>query len=206
MLKRKNETAAPPALPAWHPNFRNFEKLPDIKVVRTAFFINGAAVSVTLALAIYFGFQEWQLRVINGHIHDVERRLIVDKSASEQVVGLFKKFQAEEAKLNEVSGFIKSRPLVSDLILHLGSTLPPDIAVDTFDLRENGLILRLSVRGSPDLAAGLATAYLEQLKADARLMLEFADATMTSLTRNPATGRLAVEMTLPIRAAGGKKQ
>lgn len=205
MLKRKSETAAAPALPAWHPNFRNFEKLPDIKVVRTAFFINGAAVSVTLALAIYFGFQEWQVRVLRGHITDVEKRLTSDKSASEQIVGLFKKFQAEEAKVNEVNAFITSRPVVSDLILHLGRTLPADIAIDTLDLRENGLVLRLSVRGSPDSAAGLATSYLEQLKADSKLMVDFADATMTSLTRNPATGRLAVEMTLPIKAAGGKK-
>lgn len=205
MLKRKSEAAAAPALPAWHPNFRNFEKLPDIKVVRTAFFINGAAVSVTLALAIYFGFQEWQVRVLRGHITDVEKRLTSDKSASEQIVGLFKKFQAEEAKVNEVNAFITSRPVVSDLILHLGRTLPADIAIDTLDLRENGLVLRLSVRGSPDSAAGLATSYLEQLKADSKLMVDFADATMTSLTRNPATGRLAVEMTLPIKAAGGKK-
>lgn len=174
-------------------------------MVRTAFFINGAAVSVTLALAIYFGFQEWQVRVLRGHITDVEKRLTSDKSASEQIVGLFKKFQAEEAKVNEVNAFITSRPVVSDLILHLGRTLPADIAIDTLDLRENGLVLRLSVRGSPDSAAGLATSYLEQLKADSKLMVDFADATMTSLTRNPATGRLAVEMTLPIKAAGGKK-
>ena len=34
-------------MPAWHPNFRNYEKLPDIKVVRTAFFVNGVNCALT---------------------------------------------------------------------------------------------------------------------------------------------------------------
>lgn len=205
MLKRKRELTAA-RVPSWHPNFRNFERLPDIKVVRTAFFINGAAVSITLALTLYFAFQEWQLGVIRGHIQDAESRLAKEKPASDQAVALFKKFQSEEAKFREIYRFITSRPLVSDLVLHLGATLPPDIALDTFDLRENGLILRLSVRGSPDAAAGLATTYLEQLKSDSKLKSNFAEAAMTSLTRNPATGRLAVEMTLSTKPAGERKQ
>ena len=43
LLKKKSDAAAP-AVPAWHPNFRDYEKLPDVKVVRTAFFINAAAI------------------------------------------------------------------------------------------------------------------------------------------------------------------
>lgn len=204
LLKKKSDAAAAPTVPSWHPNFRNYEKLPDIKVVRTAFFINGAAVSVAVALATYFGFQEWQLRVLRTQIVDVEKRIKADKPVSEQAVVLFKKFQAEEAKIIEVDGFIKSRPLVSDLMQHLGRTMPSNMAVDAFDLRDAGLVLRLSVRGAPDVAAGYATAYLNQLKGDKVLMTEFADAAMTNLSRNMTTGRLAVEMTLPLKAAGKK--
>ena len=32
-LKKKSEAATMPLLPAWHPNFRNYEKLPDVKQV-----------------------------------------------------------------------------------------------------------------------------------------------------------------------------
>lgn len=204
LLKKKSDAAAAPTVPSWHPNFRNYEKLPDIKVVRTAFFINGAAVSVALALAIYFGFQEWQLRVLRTQIAYVEKRIKTDKPVSEQAVLLFKKFQAEETKITEIDAFIKSRPLVSELMQHLGRTLPSNMAVDAFDLRDAGLVLRLSVRGAPDVAAGYATAYLNQLKGDKVLMAEFADAAMTNLSRNMTTGRLAVELTLPLKAAGKK--
>lgn len=198
LLKRKSEAAAP-AVPPWHPNFRNYEKLPDIKVVRTAFFVNIAAISVALGLAIYLGFREWQLYVLKGQIAVAEQRIDQDKPASDQAVALFKKFQAEEAKLKEVDVFVAGSQPFSDLLLHIGQTLPPNIAIETLDLRNTGLVLRLAVRGSPDAAAGYATAYLNQLKADPKLTAQFGDAAMTSLSRNPNTGRLAVEMTLPLK-------
>lgn len=201
LLKKKSDASAAPQVPLWHPNFRNYEKLPDIKVVRTAFFVNGAAISVAISLAIYFGFQEWKLHVLRGQIADAGRQIARDKSASDQAIALSKKFQAEEAKIAEVDTFVKSKPIVSGLIFHLGRTLPVNIAVDSLDLRETGLVLRLSVRGTRDAGAGYATAYLEQLKADKLLAERFEQAEMTSIAPNPATGRLAVELSLRLKGA-----
>src|SRR6187401_3003911 len=100
LLKKKSDADAAPALPAWHPNFRNYEKLPDVKVVRTAFFVNGISILVALSLASYLGFREWQLRGLTTQIADVQAQIDRDKRASEQAIALFKKFQAEEAKVN----------------------------------------------------------------------------------------------------------
>src|SRR4051794_32197737 len=130
-LKKKSEAPAAPQVPAWHPNFRNFEKLPDIKVVRTAFFVNGIAVTIALAAIIFFGFQEWQLHVVKGQIDDWQRQIDRDKKGSDQAVALFKKFQAEEARINEVDTFVKSKPPVSDLLLRLTQTLPARVALDS---------------------------------------------------------------------------
>ena len=200
LLKKKSEAAAAPTVPAWHPNFRNYEKLPDIKVVRTAFFVNGAAITIALALALYFGVHEWQLRVLRNQIAAQARMITRDKPASDQAVALYKKFQAEEAKIVEVDTFVKSKPLVSDLLAHLGATTPPNVALDSFDLREGGLLLRISVRGSPDVASGLATAYRDQLAGDKELGAYFGEASIANLATNPATGRLAVEIILPVKA------
>jgi hypothetical protein len=196
LLKKKSDAAAAPAVPNWHPNFRNYEKLPDIKVVRTAFFINGAAIFIALALGIYFGTKEWQLRVIKGQIAEVQRQIDVNKRPSDQAVALYKKFQAEEAKVNEVDAFVKSKPLVSALILRLADTLPKNIAIDSIDMRADGMVLRLSVRGDSAAASGYATDYLEQLRADKELA-HFDEFAFTGTpTRNPTTGRMAVEFIL----------
>ncbi len=207
LLKKKSDAAAALAAPSWHPNFRNYEKLPDIKVVRTAFFINGAAISLALALGIYFGSKEWQLRVIKNQIAEEQSKIDRDKRASDQAIGLYKKFQAGEARVNEIDEFVKSKPLVSGLLLRLGATLPLNVAIDSVELRTEGLALRLSVRGDAVAASGYATNYLEQLRSDKELS-SFGEFTFTSTpTRNPSTGRMAVEFMLRLKtpAAGGKK-
>ncbi len=201
-LKKKSDADAPQVAP-WHPNFRNYEKLPDVKAVRTAFFVNGAAIAVALSLLTYFGFKEWQLRVLVGQIAEAERQSARDKPGSDQAVVLFKKFQVEETKIKEVETFVKSKPSVSEMILHLGRTLPKNIALDTVELRDNGLVVRISVRGSDEAAPGLATAYVDQLKADKFLTQRFEPAEMTSIALNPATAKWAAE--IDNRLKGTKK-
>lgn len=203
-LKKKSEAAAAPLVPSWHPNFRNYEKLPDIKVVRTAFFINGAAISIALALLIYAGTREWELRHVRAQVAEWEAQIARDKKPSDQAVALFKKFQAEEVKINEVDAFVKSRPLVSEVLIRLAETLPAHIAIDGWDLRDAGMTLRLAVRGTPDTASGRATAYLEQLRADQEFTRLFEEFNFVSTpTRNPATGNVTVEFFL--RLKGPKK-
>lgn len=205
LLKKKSEAAAAPLVPSWHPNFRNFEKLPDIKVVRTAFFVNGAALFLAVALAIYFCFQEWQLHVLDLQIAEWQRQIDHDKKESDQNKLLYQKFQTEEVKITEVDTFLKAKLIVSDLILHLGKTLPANIAIESFDLRESGLALRLTVRGTPQAAAGYAYAYLEQLKADKELD-RFDDFASPNSSRNATTGRLTVEMFLRLKPANAAKK
>jgi hypothetical protein len=204
LLKKKSEAAAAPQVPAWHPNFRNYEKLPDIKVVRTAFFINVAAITIALALALYVGQKEWELRTIRTQIAEWDEKIQRDKKVSDQAIAQFKKFQAAEAKVNEVDAFIKARPRFSEIVIRVGETLPPHVAIDTLDLRENGLMLRLSVRGTPDAASGRATAYLEQLRTDEQFSKLFDDFSFVSTpTRNAATNLIAVEFFL--RRKGAKQ-
>lgn len=205
-LKKKSEAADAPALPAWHPNFRNFEKLPDIKIVRTAFFVNGVSIAVALTLSIYCGFKEWELSVINGQIAQLQAEIARDKPASDRAIEQFKKFQAGEAKINEVEAFLKSRPLVSELVLRLARTLPSNIAIDSLDLRETGMTMRLSIRGDAAAASGYANAYLEQLRNDKELTL-FDDFTFTgSPVRNPSSGRMAVEFMLRLKPPAAAKK
>jgi hypothetical protein len=205
-LKRKGDAPVAPSVPAWHPNFRNYEKLPDIKAVRTAFFVNGVAILLGISLTIYFGFIEWQLRDINKQTAAIQGEIERDKKTSEQAIALFKTFQADEARILEVDTFVKSKPVVSVIISRLGETLPANIAVDSLDFRETGLTMRLSVRGTPDVASGYATKYLEQLRADPQLAL-FDDFNFTSTpSPNPATGRMAVEFFLHLKGTpAGRK-
>ena len=204
-LKKKSEASAAPLVPSWHPNFRNYEKLPDIKVVRTAFFVNVAAAFVTFAALTLFGLQEYKLHNLNVQIAEWQRQIDRDKRPSDQAVALFKKFQAEETKIDEVDAFVKSKPLVSEILLRLGQTVPKNVALDSFDLRDTGLALKISVRGSTNAAFDTANAYLEQLRADKELA-HFDEFTITNSSRNANTGRLGVDMFLKLKGAAAPKK
>lgn len=187
-------------MPPWHPDFRNYERLPDIKVVRTAFFVNGAAISILLILLMLLAKSEWQVYAVNRQSDDRQRQIDHDKKGSDQNVALYKKFQTEEARIVEVNTFVKSKPVISELLFHFATKLPRNLALDNFDVRSNGLALRGTIRGAPDQATGYASAYIEQLKNDPFIVARFEDIALKSLNRNPSNNRVVVELFLKFRA------
>ena len=209
LLKKKPEAAAVSEMPPWHPNLRNFARLPDTKVVRTAFFINGASVFIALGLLLWFSYQEYKLHNLDRQIADWDPQINRDKKESDQFVALYAKFQAEQARINEVDAFVKSRPAVSQLLMRLGQTLPKDIALDSYDQQLLGVTLKGTVRGTPDEASGYASAYLDQLRADKVLGVNFDEFAFSGagVSRNPQTRRLQLQLFLRFRPAakGGKK-
>jgi hypothetical protein len=209
-LKRKPEADAASEMPPWHPNLRNFARLPDTKVVRTAFFINGASVFIALALLLWFAYQEYQLHNLNRQIADWDQQISRDKRDSDKLIELYSKFQGEQARVNEVDAFLKSRPSVSQLLMRLGDTLPKDIALDAYEEQLGSVVLRGTVRGTPDEASGYASAYLDQLRSDKVLNLYFEEFSFTGsgVSRNPQNGRLSVQLLLRFKPAlrGGAKK
>jgi hypothetical protein len=203
-LLKKSDAATADLAPAWHPNFRNYERLPDIKAVRTSFFVNGSALVVTLALFGYLAKQEFDLRILNSQIATWEEQIARDQPASVKAVALFTSFQAEEKRLVEIDAFLQARPVVMDLLLRIGQTLPKNIALDVFDLRETTLILRGTVRGAPDMASGYASAYVDQMRADIELARKIDTVELKNLNRIPTTGRLAFEVELKLKGAAKK--
>jgi len=192
-LTKKSEAAAV-VVPAWHPNIRIAENLPDTKVVRTAFFVNGAAMLVAIALALYLGIQEWKLHEVNKQIADWQRQIDRDKFQSEEAVRLYQSFKLEEAKTNEVVDFVESKPVLSEIILRLGVMTPKKIALDSLDFKDTGVSIRATVKGAPDRASGDASAYEKQLRTDKVLGPMFDEVNLLTMRKNTSTNRLVIEI------------
>jgi hypothetical protein len=180
----------------WHPDFRDVRKLPDVKVVRTAFFINGALAVAAVLLGGSLAFHEWQVREVAGKIAEEDLKILRDRPLSEAALKQYQAFREDHARVEEVQAFVTARPSVPLLLRRLGETLPPDLALDGFELREEGLALRFTVRGDALAASGLATRYLEALRGDAA-MGAFDQFTFAGTpARNASTGRVGVEFFL----------
>lgn len=203
-LKRKSEKAAAPLVPAWHPNFRNFERLPDTKVVRTSFFLNGFAVIVTLALLLFFAYREYSALILRQQIAAWDAQIARDRTASAKAVADFRKFQAEEKKVKEVETFLTGKLVLSDFILNLGKTLPHRIALQSINFRDTGVVIKGIVRGAGDRASGEVSEYVAKLQKDPAIGGLFSEITQTSLARDPQSGRMTFDLVMKF-STGAKK-
>jgi hypothetical protein len=199
LLKKKNEPAVATRMPDWHPNFRNYEKLPDIKAVRTVFFINVGGISTVILFLGIVGYQEFNLLSLRRQKEETQAVISRDSRFSQQSISLFRQFQNEEKKNSELDAFIKARPELSRLLIHLGLTLPKNVALSSFELKSQELFLRGIVRGAPELASGTANSYEAQLRKDKTLAAFFEDVSVTSLNRDALTGRLLFELRLKLK-------
>jgi uncharacterized coiled-coil protein SlyX len=202
---KKSDLQQAPLMPAWHPNFRNHERLPDTKVVRTLFFVNFAAIAIAASLLLYFSYQEYRIKNLSRQIAEWQTQIDTNKKASDQAQVLSGKFAEEEKKIDELGNFMNQRLVLSQFLLHLGSTLPPDMAVEAAEIRETGVDLRGVAAGTPDEASGHTSAYVEKLKQDKYFSGIFEDVALNRLERAPGTERLAFDLFLRFKGAVVKK-
>ena len=198
-LKKKSETTVV-TVPAWHLDFRDSDQLPDMKPIRTAFFINGLAILVATTVVLFFAYQETQLYALNSQISDIVRQIEQDRLPSADAAKSFKEFQAQEKKIAEAVAFLDAPMALSTFLLRLGEILPDNIKIDTIDWRGGSVTLRGTVSGTPDEASGYASGLVEIFNNDEVFSPVFEDAALTSLLRNPATGLLAMEINLEFSA------
>jgi len=201
LFPTKSKAKAASLVPGWHPNFRNFERLPDTKAVRTSFFINGAAITITLGLLLYTVYGEYVLRGLAAETAGYETNIAKEKARSTAAVVQFHSFQGEEKTLRELEQFGSSglgggKLILSDYLLHLSATLPPKIALAHFEARASGVILNGSVLANPDEGAGVVNDYVQQLRDDKTYGPLFESVQDSNDATEAATGRFTFEIVL----------
>lgn len=195
----KKNSAKPKAVqvPAWHTNFRNYAVLPDTKLVRTSFFVNGLLVFVAFALVLAFAYQEYRLYDLRDQTTTWRKQNDQSRPASNQAVALYKKFQVEERKIVELNTFLTGQKLVfSNFIIRLSQTKPAGIVFVSLEYRENGANIKGYAQGSSEQATGAASAYEKQLREDPEIKAQFRSLSMTNVTRDTQEGRLFFEIIL----------
>ena len=196
--------------PLWHPDFRNFERLPDTKVVRTTFFVNTAAIAITLALLMLLGYREFHIRTLEQQIDEATRQIDTNAKQNKEALRLSQIFTDEEKKLDEAVAFVRRPISITELIEVLGNTLPAEISIESIDARLSDpknrmFVLRGLVAGTREKASGSANSYVDVLHANRRLKSVFEPITLDRLTPDGGTGLLAFEISMKEKPEGKTK-
>lgn len=205
----KKSDAGPALAPNWHPNFRNFERLPDTKVVRTAFFVNAAALSLALALVGWVAWREYQVSSLNQQTSAAEAEIARNQKQNAEGLRLTKIFTDEEKKITDAANFVRLPIMPSELLLALGRSLPAPVQLDSVEIRYSDpanrmCMLRGLIAGSNVEASGTATAYVETLKTQPELAAAFESVNLTNVTTDPRTSLLGFEVVMRFKAEGQK--
>lgn len=206
LLKKPGaEKSAVAALP-WRPDFRDVSQLPDTKTVRTTFFVNVVAVTITGALALFVAQREWATAALAHSLADVEARVGAAAPGSEKAVAAYKLFQTEETKFNEAFALVRDPFRLQDFIVRLGSVLPSGVTVSRIDYRGPGqtLLVGGAVKGIDAAASDVASNFVKQLQADVEFSRYFGSITLTNLGRNADQGSLNLELVFAFKKPDAK--
>lgn len=209
----KKSDAQPAVAPLWHPNFRNFERLPDTKVVRTTFFVNTAAIAVTISLLLWFGYREYHIKNLGDQIADAQRQIDDNSRQNKEALRLTKIFADEQKKLAEAEAFQDASISPSEFVALLGENQPKEISIETIEGRLSGTPnapasyqLKGLVAGTPDQASGTASKYVDLLRAQAKLGAIFDPIALNNLNRDARANFLSFDISLKMKPAPKEKK
>lgn len=209
-LLNKKANAAPATAPLWHPNFRNFERLPDTKVVRTTFFINVGGVATAILLLAFVGWREYQAYTFDVQRTAAEAEITKNQKQSNEGLRLTKLFNDEDKKITEAATFVQVPIEPTELLTLLGASLPNEIQIAALEVRPSDptaprVLVRGLAAGSKDQASGAASAYVETLRTQPRLAEVFEGVKLNAINPDPTTGALLFEIELRYKGKGPKK-
>lgn len=198
--------------PAWRPNFRSQEGLPDIKIIRTDFLLNLGTLAVAVLLLGYYAFTEYNIQSLSGSLTTVEESIAAGVRDNRLALQQHAEFERLAKPLRELQLF-KELPYDTAALLNELTLLQPDDTVLVglhFDpvITEKGKLkevsYRLRVQGTaldlPDKPATDAiTGYRDQLGQMPSIAPVVQDTQLTQFTRDDKLGIFQFTIELSIQ-------
>lgn len=141
--------------PAWQPDFRIGEDLPDIKAVRTDFLVNIGAVTLAVVMIFWLVYRE---AFINGLANELERLEDVRQQLegeNRRIVGLNARFMKKKQIVDDLERFYSAPFDVPKFLGDIARIRPAEIAFDEISFREEAIgtedersrVFRINFRG-----------------------------------------------------------
>lgn len=118
--------------PAWHPNFRDPEALPDIKVVRTDFAFNLIACALAFALLGLVGFNEYTAMSLGSEVSKLESKRTALRGPDSKSITISNNFAKQAERVGQVAEFMEQPASISKLLVEVANIIPEDMLLSSF--------------------------------------------------------------------------
>ena len=170
----------------WRPDFRDRQSLPDIKTVRTTFFISAIAVTIALMSVMHVGFQEYTIYSLGKKIEDGKAEIAARQGLHVKAIRMNNLFLAQENRIDEINTFEEKQLAASDLILDSGKSLSPRMSLLSIDYIDEKAVFQGFVVASEETDS-LLKDYMEKLRNVDSLKDRYADINQVSVERESGT-------------------
>jgi hypothetical protein len=115
----------------WRADFRLVDQLPDVKVVRTKFIVNFAAIAIVTALLVTVGYREFTKLTLRQSIEMLQSEVDTRSSANRRLTALSRDFRQLSNKMVDIQELAKAPVRPAALLVELARLRTEDIVFDT---------------------------------------------------------------------------
>jgi len=180
----------------WHPNFRIADSLPDLKVVRTDFFINAISLSLAAVAVFFLAIREYKAFNLKGEIAAWEEKIESSRAENLGFLKLNADFKKEMVRIEEVRDFVFTDLPVTEFLQDLGPTIPEGLDLDSMAFGRERIVIRGTILGNSETASIALSNYLDVLRENPGIGPRFEDISLTSLVRDARSAALSFEIVL----------
>ncbi len=178
---------------SWRPDFRDRDSLPDIKTVRTSFFLSAVAVTIAVMSIIHVGFYEYSIYSAAERIEKGKAEVATRQGLHAKAIGMNNRFIDQERRIDEIGEFEKDQMIASDLILDVGKSLLPGMSLASVEFNETRTVLHGYVVASEETDS-LLKEYMERLRNVDTLKDRYTEVTQISVEREPDTDQISFHL------------
>lgn len=189
MSKKRDKKVEVGAELNWRPDFRDRESLPDIKTVRTTFFLSAIAVTIAVMSVMHVGFYEYTIYSLGKKIEEGKAEIAARQGLHAKAIGMNNLFLEQERRIEEINTFEERQLAASDLILDSGKSLMPGMSLLSVEYIDEKAVFQGFVVASEETDS-LLKDYMEKLRNVDSLKDRYADINQVSVERESGTDQI----------------
>lgn len=173
----------------WRPDFRDHDSLPDIKTVRTSFFLSAVAVTIAIMSLMHVGFYEYSIYSLGKRIEKGKAEIAARQGHHAKAIGMNNRFIDHERRIDEIYTFENGQLVASDLILDVGNSLMPGMSLASVEYKDEKTVFQGFVVASEETDS-LLKEYMDRLRNVDTLRERYTDITQISVERQKGTDEI----------------